>query len=789
MQIFVRAEPRTKQSAIACIMANRQPHYDPKRGMRLDAPLIRLPYRFDALEARTIASGLPEDAWQHRPDSGGTLHAASLIAADGSADAGRRYGRMQPAACFKGIPALASLLLAPGMVVGRTRLLRLATGGATSLKRDLDAYWHDRVRLVYVMEDGFTLHSGEAAIAAPAGTAWLVDGWRGWKLAAGDAGEALALMVDTVGSAAFWSLVASADRPESGDEATELSPRTVGLSGSREDIEALETETVRRDAVLPAAELKERNRVVLDEIREVAPASAPALARLEAVTDSFQRQWQAVLARHGNDESGHDARRQCLEQAWSQIAQFARPWTLANGASAAERFYWLVFSSAMLDSDGYPVEVVPAVQREQITGSAGTSPNAQAPSTTPKPALAEDYASETKPSDSEAPSQPATPGPAERSPQKPATAAKDQPPPDPRAPLRSVHTKSFPELLGKIGASLLVTTYQAGKLAILRENQGVINTHFQVYNRPMGLAADGGRLAVGTAATVEEYRNMADVAAKLDPPGHHDAAYLARNVQITGNIDIHEMAYGDDGLWLVNTRFSCLCTLDGEHSFVPRWRPKFISGYAPEDRCHLNGLEMVNGKPKYVTALGTSDTAGGWRDNKAGGGVLMDVDSGEFICRGLSMPHSPRYYDGKLWVLESGNGSLATVDPKTGQLDTVVELPGFTRGLDFHGPFAFIGLSQVRESAVFSGIRLTERVDERCCGVWVVDLRSAKIIAFLKFEDAVQEVFAVSVLPGQRYPDVLGINDPRVPISYALPEKALAEVVRPAAAAQAAGKD
>jgi uncharacterized protein (TIGR03032 family) len=341
----------------------------------------------------------------------------------------------------------------------------------------------------------------------------------------------------------------------------------------------------------------------------------------------------------------------------------------------------------------------------------------------------------------------------------------------------------MPKLLQQAASSLLVSTYQAGKLVIVRENEGKLNTHFRVYNRPMGLASDGGRMALGTAYTVEYYRNMPEVARKLPPEGRHDAAFLPRHGHITGNIDIHEMDWAGDELWLVNTRFSCLCTLDNEHSFVPRWRPKFISGYAAEDRCHLNGLEVVDGRPKYVTALGTSDTAGGWRENKAGGGVLIDIESDEIICRGLSMPHSPRWYQDKLWVLESGNGTLATVDPDSGQLETVAELPGFTRGLDFLGPYAFVGLSQVRESAVFSGISLTERVSERNCGVWVVDIRSGQTVGFLKFEDAVQEVFAVSVLGGMRFPEVLGGNDKHLAISYSLPDEALKEVVQPRTAA------
>src|SRR5262249_5933648 len=158
------------------------------------------------------------------------------------------------------------------------------------------------------------------------------------------------------------------------------------------------------------------------------------------------------------------------------------------------------------------------------------------------------------------------------------------------------------------------------------------------------------------------------------------------------------------------------------------------------------------------TALGETDTMHGWRENKAKGGVVIEVDSGEVISRGLSMPHSPRWYAGRLWVCESGAGTFGTIDLNTGKYEPVVETPGFTRGLAFAGPFAFVGLSKVRESAVCSGISITERLteNERTCGVCVIDLRSGQVVALLRFETAVQEVFAVTVL-GRRFPDL--IND------------------------------
>jgi uncharacterized protein (TIGR03032 family) len=132
----------------------------------------------------------------------------------------------------------------------------------------------------------------------------------------------------------------------------------------------------------------------------------------------------------------------------------------------------------------------------------------------------------------------------------------------------------------------------------------------------MGMAADGERMALGAHIEIAEFRNMPAVARRLQDPPRHDAVFLARRGHITGAIDIHEMAwdkYGD--LWFVNTLFSCLCTLDFKSSFVPRWRPRFVTHYAPEDRCHLNGLGMRDGKPRYLTALGESNKPQGWREN------------------------------------------------------------------------------------------------------------------------------------------------------------------------------
>lgn len=342
--------------------------------------------------------------------------------------------------------------------------------------------------------------------------------------------------------------------------------------------------------------------------------------------------------------------------------------------------------------------------------------------------------------------------------------------------LGSVHTTNFPDLLRQLGGCLVVSTYQAGKLVILRPDGASINTHFRSFNRPMGMAADGERIALGAYMEIAEFRNMPAVAKRLQDPPRHDAVFLARRAHVTGAIDIHEMAWDKHGdLWFVNTLFSCLCTLDTKSSFVPRWRPRFVSHYAPEDRCHLNGLAMRDGRPRYLTALGETNTPQGWRANKRDGGLLIDMATDKVITRGLSMPHSPRWYDDRLWVLESGRGKLVTIDPKSGAKTDIASVPGFARGLDFMGPVAFVGLSQLRETNAFTDIEITEDNRDRQSGVWAVHIGSGNTIGLLKFTGGVQEIFAVQALKGTLFPEIIHEGE-QLATSYALPDEALREV-------------
>ena len=364
-------------------------------------------------------------------------------------------------------------------------------------------------------------------------------------------------------------------------------------------------------------------------------------------------------------------------------------------------------------------------------------------------------------------------------------------------PLRSVHTSNLPEILEQLGITLLVSTYQAGKLVLLRSENGVLNTHFRVFEKPMGLAVEPNRFAIGTAMQVWEFHNIPAVCTRLNDPEKfpaaaddplvssprvkpsrpHDACFLPRIAHWTGDIDIHEMAWLGNDLIFVNTRFSCLARRSDTYNFEPVWRPPFITKYIPGDCCHLNGMAIRERAVRYVTALGETMEPEGWRKNKRDGGVLIDVPSGETIVRGLSMPHSPRWHNGRLYMLHSGTGGFGYVDIATGKYESIIDLPGFTRGLSFCGPLAFIGLSQVRESAVFGGVPIAEQaLAERNCGVWVVNIESGQLIGFVKFEDAVQEIFAVEVLMGAVYPEVVNEDRDLLARTYELADEVLQNV-------------
>lgn len=324
----------------------------------------------------------------------------------------------------------------------------------------------------------------------------------------------------------------------------------------------------------------------------------------------------------------------------------------------------------------------------------------------------------------------------------------------------------FSDWLAAHGAALALTTYQAGRLFFVgRKPGGGIRAHERLIENCQGLWTDGQTLWTSSAYMLWRFQNALAVG-EVTASGA-DRKFVPVEGRVTGAIDCHDIAMGEvDGIprpIFVNTLCNCLATLSDTHSFRPIWRPRFISALVAEDRCHLNGLAMEGSRPAWVTAAGQSDMADGWRDQRQSGGVLIDVASGEVAASGLSMPHSPRLHDGRLWLLNSGTGEFGHVDPKDGIFTALCFCPGFARGLAFVGQYAVIGLSLPRHGGSFSGLDLDRMLAAKSaaprCGLLIVNLRTGLAEHWLRFAHTITELYDVAALPDTRAAEAVGFRN------------------------------
>lgn len=350
--------------------------------------------------------------------------------------------------------------------------------------------------------------------------------------------------------------------------------------------------------------------------------------------------------------------------------------------------------------------------------------------------------------------------------------------------LNVMGSRHFLDWLGEQRISLAFTTYQTGKLFLVgRKLENSISVFERTFTHCMGMWAspDGQTLWLSSRYQIWRFEQApAGVVPYRQPQGAeaegddvqtvpewttrgYDAAYIPRVGYTTGHVDVHDMAVDANGrVIFVNTMFGCLATLSEHANFQPLWRPPFLSRLVPEDRCHLNGLAMRDGRAAFVTVVAKSDVADGWRDRRRDGGCVLDVPSGETVCEGLSMPHSPRWYRDRLWVLNSGTGEFGQVDPASGRFEPVAFCPGYMRGLSFRGDYAVVTLSKPRH-VTFHGLPLDEQLSRRGaepqCGLQIINLKTGTVEHWLRLDGTlVTELYDSAVLPGIRQPMAVGFK-------------------------------
>ncbi len=309
-------------------------------------------------------------------------------------------------------------------------------------------------------------------------------------------------------------------------------------------------------------------------------------------------------------------------------------------------------------------------------------------------------------------------------------------------PFSCSYTPNIPELLSQLNCTIAISTFQAGKIIFISPKNDLELVQLpRSFNRPMGIAMGQSELAVSTFHEVLYYRSSQDLALSYpDNPGVYDEMWIPRARYHTGPIDIHDLHFGADKLYAVNTSFSCLCTIGPKYSFEPIWQPSFITDLTSEDRCHLNGLAMdANGRPAFLTALGRSNTAQGWRENITAGGILIDYESKEVVLEGLAMPHTPRIYDGKLYVLLSAEEKLVCVDTAAGTYEDVCHIGGFVRGMARHQDHLFVATSRLRKnSSTFRHLNIADKADK--AKISVIHLPTGAMVGSLVYHNSVDEI-------------------------------------------------
>ncbi len=331
--------------------------------------------------------------------------------------------------------------------------------------------------------------------------------------------------------------------------------------------------------------------------------------------------------------------------------------------------------------------------------------------------------------------------------------------------LQVIGSRYFLDWLADHSVSLAFTTYQTGKVFFVgRKPDHKLGVFERTFAHSMGLwaAPDSATLWMSSRYQIWRFQNVLHGLETRDETGDFDALYIPRVGFTTGHLDVHDLAVAGDGrLEFVNTMFCCLATLSDQASFQPLWQPSFVSSLAPEDRCHLNGLAMRDGRPRYVTAVAQTDVPEGWRKHRADGGCVINVETGQVLVEGLSMPHSPRWYRDRLWVLNSGSGEFGWVDLQRGTFEPLTFCPGYLRGLALVGDFAVLTLSLPRQRT-FEGLPLADQLGKRGaeaqCGLYVIDLNTGHVAHTVRLEGLVTELYDVVALPGIRRPKAIGFK-------------------------------
>lgn len=302
-------------------------------------------------------------------------------------------------------------------------------------------------------------------------------------------------------------------------------------------------------------------------------------------------------------------------------------------------------------------------------------------------------------------------------------------------------------VLQELGISIVLSSYTAGRVFVFGcQQETIVQSGFRL-KKAAGIAKSGALLAIAGDNGVIVFRHEPRLTHPQNSELYRSIFYPIREFK-THHLDLHDLAFTQQGLVGVCTGQNCLGQIDNADylQFRSVWQPNFIGDFSFADCCHLNGMATdEQGLVRYVTAFSQSSSSESWRqDVGLGTGLVIDVHTQAHVATGLSMPHSPRWYQGRLYYLNSATEELCCFDPATGHNQLLLKAEGFLRGMDFYDRYAFIGVSRLRKTSSFGFLPIAKRVIKP--GFVIVDLVKQKIVGDVMLPDGVDEVFDLKVL-------------------------------------------
>lgn len=311
--------------------------------MKLQARFMQLPVCYDADRLSDEIGALPESAWLPHPQRFAGNDFLPLVSVDGDPLSESFAGPMRPTPYLERCSYLVDVLASIGVTIGRTRFMRLSGHAEVTPHIDAHYYWRERMRVhvPIVTQPTVRFSCGDQEVNMKAGECWIFDTWSRHRVINDAVEQRIHLVIDTVGGAGFWDLLAGA-RAHTVPQSEGWAPRLIEPYGS--DIATLHLEKFNIPIVMTPWELREH----LNFLRADANQDHPIFADVDRILARLSHAWHGLWSEFGDGREGWPLYTALLEQTRIELKSIgAARLPMRSGAEFMPTIHNMVFHFAV----------------------------------------------------------------------------------------------------------------------------------------------------------------------------------------------------------------------------------------------------------------------------------------------------------------------------------------------------------------------------------------------------------------------------------------------------------